>query len=209
MKCPHCLNGIHESWATTPFGVDVEAHLTIENMVCPECGRRIFRLARQPITGTAIFRTFLYPRATTRPVPTEVPDPYRTDYTEAASVLADSPKASAAVSRRTLQNILRDIARVKQTDLSSEIEEVLGRGNLPSQLAEAIDAVRQVGNFAAHPIKSTTSGAVVEVEPGEAEWLLDVLDAAFDFYFVQPAILKRKRDELNKKLADAGKPPLR
>ena len=54
-------------------------------------------------------------------------------------------------------------------------------GNLPSSLADNVDAVRQVGNFAAHPIKSTSIGEIVEVEENEAEWLLDVLEELFDF----------------------------
>ncbi|MGA9972020.1 MAG: hypothetical protein WA757_14400 [Candidatus Acidiferrales bacterium] len=65
-----------------------------------------------------------------------------------------------------------------------------------------------IGNFAAHPIKSKQTGEIVAVEPGEAEWNLDVLESLFDFYF-QPAILKEKKDALNKRLAEAGKPPLR
>jgi hypothetical protein len=80
---------------------------------------------------------------------------------------------------------------------------------LPTHLTESIDAVRNIGNFAAHPIKSTSTGEIVDVELGEAEWLLDVLESLFDFYFVQPAILKAKRDALNKKLMDAGKPSLK
>ena len=55
-------------------------------------------------------------------------------------------------------------------------------------------------------IKSTSTGEIVEVEFGEAEWILDVLETLFDFYFVQPAILKIKKDALNKKLSDSGKP---
>jgi len=47
------------------------------------------------------------------------------------------------------------------------------------------------------------------VEAGEAEWQLDVLTGLFDFYFVQPAESQRKRDALNKKLADAKKPPMK
>ena len=31
----------------------------------------------------------------------------------------------------------------------------------------------------------------------------------FDFYFVQPAKLEKKRDALNKKLEEAGKPQLK
>jgi hypothetical protein len=50
---------------------------------------------------------------------------------------------------------------------------------------------------------------IVPVEPGEAEWNLDVLESLFDFYFVAPARTKARRDALNKKLADAGKKPLK
>lgn len=131
------------------------------------------------------------------------------DYREAASVLADSPKASAALSRRCLQHVLREKAGVKPQDLAKEIDEVIASGKLPSHLAEAIDAVRNIGNFAAHPIKSTSSGEVLPVEPGEAEWNLDVLDGLFDFFFVQPELLKKRRAALNSKLSSAGKPPVK
>ena len=49
----------------------------------------------------------------------------------------------------------------------------------------------------------------MEVEPGEAEWNLDVLEALFDFYFVQPSILQAKLAALNAKLKEAGKPPVK
>ena len=82
-------------------------------------------------------------------------------------------------------------------------------GRLPSYLAEAIDAVRVTGNFAAHPIKSRSTGEIVDVEPGEADANLDVLEGLFDFYYVAPARQKARRDALNSKLGDAGKPPLK
>ena len=53
------------------------------------------------------------------------------------------------------------------------------------------------------------TGEIVEVEPGEAEWLLDTLEGLLDFYFIQPALLKEKQEALNKKLAAAGKPPMK
>jgi hypothetical protein len=49
----------------------------------------------------------------------------------------------------------------------------------------------------------------VPVEPEEAEWNLDVLEQLFDLYFVLPARAKAKKEALNKKLTDAGKPPLK
>jgi hypothetical protein len=98
---------------------------------------------------------------------------------------------------------------LKPGDLANEIQQVLDSQRLPSHLAEAIDAVRNVGNFAAHPTKNKSTGEIVDVEPGEAEWLLDTLEGLFDFYFVQPAILKQKRDALNQKLSVVGKPPMK
>jgi hypothetical protein len=152
----------------------------------------------------------IYPKnISRRPLSPDVPTKFADDYKEACTVLADSPKASAALSRRCLQSILREQAKVKPQDLSKEINEVLASNQLPSYLTGAIDAVRSLGNFAAHPIKSTSTGEIVDVEPGEAEWLLDVLDGLFDFYFIGPAELQRKRDALNKKLTDAGKPTLK
>jgi len=43
------------------------------------------------------------------------------------------------------------------------------------------------------------------VEPGEAEWNLDTLEALFDYYFVQPSVIRRKKDALKQELKDAGK----
>ena len=80
---------------------------------------------------------------------------------------------------------------------------------LPSYLADGLDAVRNTGNFAAHPMKSTNTGEIIDVESGEAEWNLDILEGLFDFYFVQPSRLQEKREKLDKKLHDAGKPPLK
>jgi hypothetical protein len=152
--------------------------------------------------------TILYPRVAARPSPPpEVPDPFAQDYREACLVLVDSPKASAALSRRCLQALLRENAGVQPSDLSREIDAAMPA--LPAYLADAIDAVRNVGNFAAHPVKSRSTGEVVDVEEGEAEWLLDVLEGLFSFFFVEPAALKEKRDALNAKLHDVGKPPLK
>jgi len=80
---------------------------------------------------------------------------------------------------------------------------------LPSHLAQPLDAIRAVGNFAAHPIKSTNTGEIIEVEPGEADLLLDVLEGLLDFYYAQPARMAERLAGVNKKLTDAGKPPLK
>jgi len=64
--------------------------------------------------------------------------------------------------------------------------------------------VRQISNFAAHEQKSKLTGTIMEVEPNEAEWNLDVLESLFDFYYVRPRIEREKSDRLNEKLEEAG-----
>jgi len=149
------------------------------------------------------------PRPALRPVPPEVPEKYKQDFGEACDVLERSPKASAALSRRNLQAILRDVGQTKKRDLADQIEEVIAVGHLPSHILESLDAVRTIGNFASHPIKSTATGEIVEVEPGEADWILDTLESLFDFYFVQPSLTAKRRAAHDAKLKDAGKPPLK
>ncbi len=150
------------------------------------------------------------PKGSSRPPPPEeVPEAYAEDYVDACLVLGDSPKASAALSRRCLQNILRDVVKVKAGNLFNEIQEFLDDKSPPSHIAEAVDAIRNVGNFAAHPIKSEKTGEILGVGPGEAEWNLDVLESLFDFYFVQPALIQKKREALDARLKDAGGSPMK
>jgi hypothetical protein len=149
-----------------------------------------------------------YPKSAMRPVPAEVTEPYRSDFREASLVLVDSPKASAALSRRCLQAILRDKAVTKSKDLADQIDEVDASGHLPSYIVADLHAVRQIGNIAAHTMKSTNTGEIIDVEPGEAEWNLDVLESLFDFYFVQPALSAKRKTKLNKKLKETGKPEI-
>lgn len=223
MKCPHCIVEINPNFEEFYLGVDVDGHWSVYAMNCPNpnCEKKIIQVAkgeaqRQPMSGSIFNLANNLSRYTVRPItssrppaPSEVDTMFAADYSEACLTFSFSPKASAALSRRCLQNILREKAGVKKDDLSREIQEVIDNKGLPSHLAESIDAIRVVGNFAAHPTKSTATGEIVEVEVGEAEWLLDVIEALFDFYFVQPTILKAKREALNKKLSEIGKPPMK
>ena len=219
MRCPHCLTSIHSKEKDVFLGSDIKKQWALCQFLCPACEQFIFYLLNFRGSAASDGGLFIQERFSTRLIypkgaqrtapPIEVPAKFADDYVEACLVLPDSAKASAALSRRCLQHLLRDVAKVKHSDLFAEIQEVLDSGKLPTHIAESIDAVRNIGNFAAHPLKSKVSGEIVPVEEGEAEWNLDVLESLFDHYFVQPAILKRKRDALNAKLKEAGKPPMK
>jgi hypothetical protein len=218
MKCPHCLTDFHDNPQVVPITADSDGSWAIISRICSACGRAVLNLAeghmyftgREHIVDPINQQYLIRPKASQRPPPPpDVPADFREDYIESCLVLADSPKASAALSRRCLQHLLRECAKVKPGNLADEIQQVIDGGTLPSHIAESIDVIRHIGNFAAHPMKSKASGEVLPVEAGEAEWNLDVIESLFDFYFVQPAITKRKKDALNQKLQEAGKKPMR
>lgn len=216
MKCPHCTVEFHDEERLIYIGRDIDSAWGIVSHTCPKCERLILTLAKGEVKQDSNFRrifsnptdqVFIRPKTSNRPpVPSQVPKEFVEDYQEACLVLADSPKASAALSRRCLQYILQEKAGVAHRDLARQIQEVIDSNALPSYIAESIDAIRNIGNFAAHPIKSKSTGEIVPVEPGEAEWSLDVIEMLYDFYFVQPTIIQQKRDALNQTLVDAGKP---
>ncbi|RZB33009.1 MAG: hypothetical protein AEth_00126 [Candidatus Argoarchaeum ethanivorans] len=221
MKCPHCAVEIHAKVIWIPLEYDSEGQWAIEKYLCPnpDCNKMIFYLAMGSYGvdshGSICFyeiqkRFLVNPKGSNRPpVPPQVPQKLANDYVEACIVLPDSPKASAALSRRCLQNVLREVAKVKPGNLAKEIQEVIDSKTLPSYLVEVIDAVRNIGNFAAHPFKSEKSGEILPVEPTEAEWNLDVLEALFDFYFVQHDVVRKKRAALDLKLKEVGKKPMK
>ncbi len=219
MICPHCRVSFHDESHTGLIGEDADGWWGVEERVCSACKRLVLYLVRgEPsLIGGSFYsfstvheRRLVRPRQASRPpAPSTVPDSIAVDYTEAALVAQDSPKASAALSRRCLQNILREKAGVKPSSLANEINEVLDSGALPSYISDEIDSVRNIGNVAAHPIKSKNTGEIVPVESGEAEWNLNVIESLFDFYYVQPGKAQQRRDALNKKLTDAGKPPMK
>lgn len=170
-------------------------HITM----CPACGQ--YLLASE--------QGLLWPQESSSPrtAAAAVPQDIAEDFNESAAVLCSSPKASAALSRRCLQNVLRSAGHATGKSLSAEIESILP--SLPSHLRENVDAIRIIGNLAAHPEKDKQTGSIWPVEPEEAGWLLDVLEGLFDFYYVGPERDKARRDALNAKLQRMGKPPMK
>jgi len=214
MKCPHCLVEIHDGWHKNLIYNMPDTRWFIHHQICPSCKKIMLRLSKQNTTAGVVTgqpeSNLVYPKTYSRKmISDETLGNFASDYKEAYLVLADSPKASAALSRRCLQSLLREKAGVKPGNLSNEIQQVIDSKNLPSYLSDSIDAIRNIGNFAAHPNKSTNTGEIVDVEPGEADWTLEVLESLFDFYLVQPQKLQDKRDALNKKLKDSGKPDMK
>jgi len=219
MICPFCSISYHDEIIDAYHFEkgDILGYYEIKVRKCPECQKMNLTLIRHsPIHdggSSPLFNstsTLIYPRSTNRPpCHPDVPMDFAEDYNEACLTLDLSPRASAALSRRCLQHVLEEQGKVKPDNLSNEIAEILKSHSLPSYISDSIDAIRAIGNFGAHPIPNKITGIIVPVEPGEAEWTLDILEDLFDFYFIGPAKTAKKRLAIDKKLSDAGKPPLK
>jgi hypothetical protein len=178
---------------------------------CSLCERLVISMSpsAEGVMAEEVQHFLVWPRCATRIVPPAVEGRapgIAADFREAALVLPLSEKASAALSRRCLQAILVDHGGAKKRDLFDQIDEV--SPSLPTRLSDDLHAVRVIGNIAAHTTKSEHTGEICDVEEGEAEWSLDVIESLFDHYFVQPARSQQKRAELNEKLKAAGRPAL-
>ena len=224
MDCPHCAKSIHESWdpliedrmipepgqfhAPGEPGITVRLH----KMECPACHKLIVRLRRgyKPSRRPELFRfRVIYPLdVAERPAPLEVPEQLRSDYGEATAIVGRSPQASAALSRRIVQQVLGDQGGYQKRDLSEQIQNFIDDPRNPSGLKQNLDYLREIGNFAAHTMKSESTGEVLPVEPGEAEWAIDVVDGLFDLYFVAPARDAERRRAFDQRIEEAGRRPL-
>lgn len=222
--CPHCNKSVHfkdaEGYCLFPedellrpyntkmmvtgWGGTSGKHITINVSRCPSCQRPVISLDIED-DGKVTTR-LAFPFTSSRRAPCEVPEDIAKDFNESAMVLPYSENASAALSRRCLERMLSDKGYSK-SKLSGKVEEALK--GLPSDLRLQLDAVREVGNFGAHPIKDENSGSIVEVEPMEAEFILTVLEQLFDYYYVLPKKSRKTIDEMNSKLVSMGRSPLK
>ncbi len=92
----------------------------------------------------------------------------------------------------------------RQRDLKEQIDAAYP--SFPSYVQGSVDHIRNLGNIAAHPKNDIATDRVVDVEPGEAEWLLEVLGELLDHYYVKPAEAKAKNAAILEKIASMKRP---
>jgi len=233
VKCPIC--GDHSPPAWEFFWTEVSGRVSadlvaaknlLENvsldwMRCSneECEQVIVRVQEQHVTGdlSPLLRTDSWvarPRfgETERPIDALVPEPFRTDYAEAAAILEISHRMSAVLSRRILGDLLKKYAGKEQRTLAAQIDALTEESGHPSRLTENLHHFREVANFGAHTQEDQQAEGepvVIDVGRDEAEWTLDMVDRLFDYLIVQPAKDEEIRSRMDEKIERAGRKPLR
>jgi len=159
--------------------------------------------------GAVLLDARLLPASFSKPQPEYIPEPLRKDYQEACAIRDLSPKASATLTRRCIQGIIRDFCGVARKRLVDEINELRGQtdsGNAPAgvqpDVVDAIDHVRSIGNIGAH--MEADINLIVDVDPGEAQILIELVELLFAEWYVAPAKRAARLKELGF-IADAKK----
>jgi hypothetical protein len=198
-QCPYC--GHHATIGSDNHSTDshcfdkeaVDGPLAITTIVtvCPNIKCRRFSLDAHlrkagrssgylVPTGVPLESWQLRPASRAKPQPDYVPLPVRQDYEEACAIQHLSPKASATLSRRCLQGMIRDFFGFAKSRLIDEIEAL--RDKVDPSSWESIDAVRAIGNIGAHMEKDIN--VIVDVEPEEARLLIELLESLIEDWYV-------------------------
>lgn len=200
MTCPFCNATVLSNTIQRYFsyhGTSEEpslndaCELLVSGTFCPNCRRTIFTAKYTGLKMPKNTIIPIYPLSPARQFPDYIPESIRQDYEEAYSILSLSPKASATLSRRCLQGMIRDFWKISERTLFEEITAL--KDKIPASQYQAIDALRQLGNIGAHMEKDTN--LIIDIEPQEAQYLLKLIELLLQQWYV-------KRHEQEKLYAD-------
>ena len=202
MQCPHCQSEFEKKPHVFALGDDQDGTWQVSNNRCPTCDRLIISLCtKDGCTYPA------WPASTTRArLSQDVPADFAGEYHAASQIIFYSPEASAAISRRLLHRFLASHAQAGRGGLAEQIRQASVSPEVPAYLREALLTLARVAKLDPDGAKSLQPEALAPAEPGEADWLLDVLQSLFEFYFVQPARMQRRQSALEERSGPPAAP---
>lgn len=153
--------------------------LKVEMFKCPTCKETIARTLGIGSKYRGVV-TNIYPKSLAKQFPDFIPQQIREDYEEAYSIVNLSPKASATLSRRALQGMIRDFHGIKKSRLVDEIDALEEIVTIPEKTV--LDSIRNIGNVGAHTEKDIN--VILEIKPGEAENLLKVIEFFMNSWYI-------------------------
>lgn len=191
--CPHC----HKHTALTPAPVNYKhgyeegttrAFWTKSNSyvwwigVCNACHQPVLVLNDGDV---------VYPTPLPKPTEKDIPELIRSDLDEAkACFSAGAYRAAAVMARRAMQVAALDKGATKDK-LVAQITELQQSGKITTDLKDWADAVRWVGNDAAHP-----NG--VQVTKDDADDVMQLAEQFLHVLYVAPALAAGIRKRLGK-----------
>lgn len=190
--CPFCQNLVsktsstyfcHDSGFMKPsamgWDTDTNYSLKIHYYNCPSCGKisSTAEYAGKELSKRSIP---IYPISKAKHFPEYIPSAILEDYKEAYAIVSLSPKASATLSRRCLQGMIRDFWGIEKNNLSQAISEL--ENKIPEQQWRVIDGVRRIGNIGAHMEKDID--LIIDIAPDEAEKLIKLIEHLLNQWYI-------------------------
>lgn len=124
----------------------------------------------------------IFPISTAKQFPDYVPASIRTDYEEACSIVTLSPKASATLSRRCLQSMIRDFWQITgKKRLVDEIDAL--ETKVPATQWKVLNSLRRIGNIGAHP--EADVNLIIDIEPDDARKLIQVIELLIRQWYIE------------------------
>lgn len=121
------------------------------------------------------------PQGKAKIFPDYIPQAILADYKEACLIQELSPKASATLSRRCLQGMIRDFWQVQEKNLFEEIKAI--EAKVDTDTWHAIDAIRGIGNIGAHMEKDIN--VIIDVDGDEAALLISLIETLLNDWYVE------------------------
>ncbi|MCR8697523.1 DUF4145 domain-containing protein [Campylobacter sp. LMG 7929] len=162
-NCPHCRAYSSMQWddflerniLNTITIKQVEGYSFFES-TCYLCKRSVIWYLKDE--NPKIF----FPREVAIPPEENMPENVKEIYEEASLVLGDSPRASCALLRLALQELMKYLKEniqiyngLKNRNINEDIKEIINIGNFYQEqkesLEEAMNSIRLIGNKASHP----------------------------------------------------------
>ena len=113
-------------------------------------------------------------------LPNYIPEAIKNDYREACAILELSPKASATLSRRCMQGIIRDFWKISKGTLAQEINEI--KDKVDPSTWKALNNLRQIGNIGAHMEKDINT--IVDIDQDEAKILIKFIEYLIKTWYI-------------------------
>lgn len=199
-QCPHCqmwslLDSNNQEVERVEIAGNAQnlSNITIDTVVCRNEDCRKATITAHLIgmlpyntragrgTKLGLVRSYpIVPASHAKPQPAYIPSQIVADYEEAHLISALSPKASATLSGRCLQGMIRDFFGINGKTLFAEINAI--KDKTQPEVWEAVDAVRKIGNIGAHMEKDIN--VILDVDEGEALLLLQLIEQLFEEWYV-------------------------
>ena len=190
-RCPYCsmtmsVNSSTKSVQTPSFKFNYNNYPYDESCIeivffhCPNCNQYTILANGAGSAVKDIGTINIRPISQAKMFPDYIPLAIRQDYTEACAIVYLSPKASATLSRRCLQGMIRDFWNIQESNLSKAISQL--EGLIPAQQWTVINGLRRLGNIGAHMEKDIN--LIVDIDPCEAQKLIKLIEHLLEQWYI-------------------------